>query len=240
MNSGKDPSVSIAMPQTIAAISLDLDDTLWPVEPVIERAERLLHEWCEQHAPGVAKALPPADFALYRRALAAEVPGIAHDYTALRLEALRRALRQHGEDHSLAQTALDVFLAARNEIEFFPDAIEALQRLSRRYRLVSLSNGNADIERIGIAGYFSAIVNARSAGCFKPDKRIFQAACESLGLPPQAILHVGDDPELDVRGAVNAGKRSAWINRHGRPWTGEPVDMAEFPDLLALCDWLGV
>ena len=224
----------------IKAITLDLDDTLWPVDPVIERAERALHEWCECHAPGVARALPPAEFALYRRSLAAELPAIAHDYTALRLEALRRALRQYGEDHSLAETALEIFLAARNEIVFYPDTLEALQRLSSRYRLVSLSNGNADIGRIGIAAFFSAVVNARSAGYPKPDRRIFEAACACLALRPEEVLHVGDDPDLDVRGALNAGKQSAWINRHGRQWSGEPVDTIEFPDLRVLCDWLGV
>ena len=223
----------------IKAISIDLDDTLWPVDPVIERAERMLHEWCEQCAPGVARALPPLEFALYRRALAVQVPEIAHDYTALRLEALRRALKEHGEDETLAQTALDVFLAARNQIEFFPDALDALERLSKRYPLIALSNGNADIGRIGIGRFFSAVVNARSVGFSKPDKRIFEAACACLTLPPAAVLHVGDDPDLDVRGAVAAGKQCAWINRHGRSWTGEPITMVEFPNLTALCDWLG-
>jgi len=228
------------MPPRISALTLDLDDTLWPVDPVIERAELRLHEWCVRHAPGVARALPPAEFALYRRALAAELPAVAHDYTALRLEALRRALREYGDDQALAETALDVFLAARNDIVFYPETLEALQRLSGRYRLVSLSNGNADIERIGIARFFSGVVNARSAGYAKPDRRIFQAACDCLALSPAEVLHVGDDPELDVRGAVNAGKKSAWINRHGRQWSGEPVDTVEFADLRSLCDWLGV
>ena len=227
------------MPHRIKAITLDLDDTLWPVEPVIERAERLLHTWCEQNAPGVARALPPVEFARYRRSLAAELPAIAHDFTALRLESLRRALVQYGDNHLLAEAALDVFLAARNEIELYPDALQALRRLSSRYPIVSLSNGNADIARIGIDCYFTAVVNARGTGYAKPDKRIFQAACACLAAQPEHVLHVGDDPDLDVRGAVAAGKRSAWINRHGKAWLGEPVDMHEFPDLLALCDWLG-
>ncbi len=53
-------------------------------------------------------------------------------------------------------------------------------------------------------------------------------------------MHVGDDPEFDVRGARRAGLQAAWLNRAGVPWSGEPEDYAEFPDLLALCDWLGV
>ena len=228
------------MRESLKAITLDLDDTLWPVDRVIERAERILHEWCERHAPAVARALPPLEFALYRRALAAEMPAIAHDYTALRLAALRRALKEYGEDETLAQTAMDVFMAARNEIEFFPDALDALGRLCKRYPLIALSNGNADVARIGIDHFFTAVVNARSVGFSKPDRRIFEAACACLRLRPEEVLHVGDDPDLDVRGALAAGKRCAWINRAGRQWSGDPVDMVQFPHLTALCEWLGV
>jgi putative hydrolase of the HAD superfamily len=228
------------MPDRIRAITLDLDDTLWPVAPVIERAEQILHAWCERNAPKLARALPPAEFALYRRALAKELPGVAHDFTALRHEALRRALRHFEEDPALADPAMDVFLAARNEIELYPDAQAALERLSGRFRLVVLSNGNADVHRIGIGVHFAAVVSARSAGFAKPDPRIFEAACAAVQLPAGQVLHVGDDPDLDVRGAAAAGMPSAWINRHALPWVGERVECLQFADMLELCNWLGV
>jgi len=228
------------MPHRIKAITLDLDDTLWAVDPVIERAERRLHEWFEVRAPKLAQALPPADFLLYRRALAPQLPHLAHDFTALRLEALRRALDEHGEDHTLAEAALAVFLEARNDIDLYPEAGAALRRLSRRYKIAVVSNGNADVHRIGIGEYFAAIVNSRSAGCPKPDPRIFHIACAALECQPHEVLHVGDDPDLDVRGAAGAGARAAWINRHGRPWVGDHCERIEFADLAALCDWLGV
>jgi putative hydrolase of the HAD superfamily len=228
------------MRDVIRAITLDLDDTLWPIDRVIDRAEAILHSWLEEHAPGVARSLPPPSFAAYRRALALELPAIAHDYTALRLEALRRALEQHGVDPCLAEPGMEVFLCARNEVEFFPDAIEALQRLSARYRVVSLTNGNSDLARIGIGHYFAAVMNARTAGVAKPDARIFHAACACIDIPPDAVLHVGDDPDLDVRGALGAGVRSAWVNRHARSWPGDAVQAVEVRDLLALCDLLGV
>lgn len=228
------------MTEPIHAVTLDLDDTLWPIAPVIERAERILHDWCVRNAPKFARALPPEEFALYRRSLARELPGIAHDFTALRHEALRRALRHYEEDPALADPAMDVFLAARNEIELYPDAQAALDRLAGRYRLAVISNGNADVARIGIAEYFDAVINARGAGYAKPDPRIFQAACAALAIPAPSMLHVGDDPDLDVRGALAAGARSAWLNRHGLPWIGDDVEMVEISDLLGLCEWLGV
>jgi putative hydrolase of the HAD superfamily len=228
------------MQRPIGAITLDLDDTLWPIDRVIERAESILHEWFKIHAPGVADALPPVRFAAYRRSLALERPSIAHDFTMLRREAIRRALARYGADPGLAETAMKVFLAARNEVELYPDALEALERLSARYRVVSLSNGNADLERIGLARYFTAILSARAIGVAKPDRRIFQAACDALALAPEDILHVGDDPELDVRGALAAGMRSVWVNRDGKAWAGAAVEMLEVRDLLGLCRQLGV
>jgi 2-haloalkanoic acid dehalogenase type II len=222
------------------AITLDLDDTLWPIDRVIERAEAVLHGWLEQHAPEVARALPPSSFAAYRRALALELPSLAHDFTALRREALRRALGQYGADGVLAEPAMEVFLAARNEVEFYPDALDALQRLSRHYSIVSLSNGNADLRRIGIDHYFVATVSPRSVGVAKPDARIFHAACAQVDSLPAEVLHVGDDPELDVRGALGAGVGTVWVNRQDKAWIGKPAQTVEVRDLLALCEWLGV
>jgi putative hydrolase of the HAD superfamily len=135
---------------------------------------------------------------------------------------------------------MEAFLAARNEVMLYPDALEALERLSAKYPLAAVSNGNADLERIGLHGYFTAIVNARKVGFAKPDPRIFAAACVALETEPDRVLHVGDDPELDVRGAARFGARSAWINRERRSWPGDSVDTHEFHDLIALCEWLDV
>ncbi|MDZ4117354.1 MAG: HAD family hydrolase, partial [Xanthomonadaceae bacterium] len=80
---------------------------------------------------------------------------------------------------------------------------------------------------------------AREHGAAKPDASIFHAACARLKLAPGEVLHVGDDPHLDVVGAHGAGLRGCWINRHGHVW---PVDDVtphlQFPDLTALADWL--
>ncbi|OGT79791.1 MAG: hypothetical protein A3H91_08225 [Gammaproteobacteria bacterium RIFCSPLOWO2_02_FULL_61_13] len=223
----------------LKAITLDLDDTLWPSAAAIAAAEAKLHAWLEQHAPAVAAALPPPQFAQLRRSLAAELPLIAHDFTALRHEAMKRALALHGEDIALADAALALFLAARSEVELYSDVPAALERLSKRYRLVALTNGNADIERAGVGCFFSAVVNARGVGVGKPDPRIFLAACDAAGVPPAQVLHAGDHPDFDVRGALRAGLQAAWINRPRAAWAGEAEKFHEFHDLLGLCEWLG-
>jgi putative hydrolase of the HAD superfamily len=106
--------------------------------------------------------------------------------------------------------------------------------------VASLTNGNADLERIGIHTHFHCHVCARDTGVGKPDARIFREAAQRLGVAPEHILHVGDDPGLDVCGARDAGLRTAWINRERKAWPdgmGAPPDL-DLPDMGALADWL--
>ncbi len=199
--------------RTIRAITLDLDDTLWPVRPALAHAETVLAGWLADRAPRTAAHLSAETRREIRAGLLAEHPERAHDMSFLRREALRRALVATGEDGDLAEPAFEAFLAARQRVVLYEDVVPVLAAWSRRYRLVAVSNGNADIARIGIGGYFAASVSAHEVGCAKPDPRIFLEACRRAGTDPAATLHVGDDLELDVRAARAAGLQAAWIRR---------------------------
>lgn len=221
------------------ALSLDLDDTLWPIWPLIERAEQALDAFLRQHCPRTAARYPISAMRELRARVAADFPDMAHDFTWQRRYSLGHALRESGDDEAHAEPAFEAFFAARNAVEFYPDALAALQRLAARAPIAALTNGNADLDRIGIAGHFHAYVSARGEGHAKPDTPIFHAACARLGVEPPHVLHIGDDPLLDVVGARRAGLRSCWINRHAHAWPAElpPPDL-EFPTLAALADWL--
>jgi putative hydrolase of the HAD superfamily len=114
-----------------------------------------------------------------------------------------------------------VFFAARNRVEFYDDVRPALIRLRSRYRLFALSNGNADLERCGIADLFAGHVTARAAGAAKPDARIYAALLERAGVEAHQVLHIGDDPLADVVGATQAGMQAVWLNRDAREWPKE-------------------
>ena len=77
----------------VKAISLDLDDTLWPIWPTIERAEKVLHNWLVEHAP-MAAALFSSPSALreIRDYMAANRPDLKNDLSAVRRESIRLAL----------------------------------------------------------------------------------------------------------------------------------------------------
>jgi putative hydrolase of the HAD superfamily len=202
----------------IRALTLDLDDTLWPIEPVMQRAEQRLDDWLRENCPPVASAYPITAMRALRDRVAADNPHLAHDFTTQRLLCLRAALTPHGFDESHVEAAFAEFYAARNEVDCYVDAIPALERLAARFPLVSLSNGNADLARIGLDRFFHFSISSRAFGKAKPAAEIFHAACAGLGLPPDEVLHVGDDPLTDVVGASAAGLRSAWINRRGLDW----------------------
>jgi putative hydrolase of the HAD superfamily len=230
------------MPLTrITALTLDLDDTLWPIGPVIQRAENTLHAWLSQHAPQTAAMHDVAGLRRVRDQVAHTHPELAHDLTAVRLEGTRLALLAAGDDPALAVPAFEAFIAARHDIAFYDDALPALRRLAARYPLLAVSNGNADLRRIGLGDYFVGSLSARDCGVAKPDPRIFEAACQRLGQPPSQVLHVGDDVRLDVIGAQRAGLPAAWIQRpdHAEPPLRPEPPVHHYPDLQALADALG-
>lgn len=225
----------------IRAITLDLDDTLWPIWPTIDRAEVELQQWLAKYAPRTAAAFTDPHQRIQLRELAqSRLPHMHHDLSALREEMIRLGLEQSGEDPSHARAGFEVFFAARNAVTLFDDALAGLSRLALRYPVLAVSNGNADIHRIGIGQYFVGSVSARDVGVGKPDPRIFHAASKALGLEPEQILHVGDDAHLDVVGALGCGMQTVWINRSDHLWTHESNPHAEAATMLELCDLLGV
>ncbi len=220
----------------IAAITLDLDDTLWPIWPTIERAERVLHEWLVREAPKTASLLvTPGVLRELREATAKERSDLAHDLSAMRRESIRTALRRAGEDPALADPAFDVFFAERQRVTLYDDALPALKWLSERYPLVAVSNGNADVHQTGVGRWFRAAFSARKFGSGKPHAPIFRAAAASVGLLPKDVLHVGDDAALDVVGALDAGMQAAWLVRDERPWEHGARPQLIVPNLHALC-----
>jgi len=223
----------------IKAITLDLDDTLWPVWPTIAGAEVALSDWLMQHAPATAALSQEPEL---KKAVRAEIAqrhaDQAHDLSFLRRESIREMLLRAGDPGHLAEAAFEVFFAARQRVELFEDALPALAFWSQRYPVVALSNGNADVQRVGIGQYFHASVSAQSLGVAKPDVRIFVAGAQAAGVLPHEVLHIGDDAHADCVGAMDAGMQVVWVNREGKDWPHPshpaPVQVAELNALCAL------
>ena len=228
----------------IRAITLDLDDTLWPFAPIGVRIEQVLDDWLRRHSPRTAERFPVVEMRALRERVFETHPHLMHDMSALRRLTLEHAFREAGEDPALAGPAYAVFYAERNRVECYPDAVAALARISAKLPVAALSNGNADLTAIGLDHHFAFQLGSSEHGAAKPDPSIFLAACERLGCAPENVLHVGDHIEMDVLGAARAGLRTAWVHRDDARerhphWPHEDIapdlivnDLAALADLL--------
>jgi HAD superfamily hydrolase (TIGR01549 family) len=222
------------------AVLFDLDDTLWPIAPVILEAEQILFAWLRTHAPRVAQQFSIDTLRQARLELLARRPEFQLDLGALRRAGLIAAFEQAGEDAAKVELAMTEFFAARNAVIPYDDVLPGLLRLKGRVRIGSVTNGNADLQTIGLARHFDVSVAAPGFGVAKPDPRIFLEACALLGMAPHEAVYVGDDLLLDVEGAQRAGLRAVWMNRMGKinDLPGDIRPDAEVHGLDGLFDWL--
>ncbi|MGP2438551.1 HAD family hydrolase [Streptomyces sp. JW3] len=126
----------------------------------------------------------------------------------------------------------------------FPDVLPVLDALADSHRHAVLSNSSLTVQDrklrvLGVHDRFEAILCAAELGVSKPAAGAFLAACEALALPPHEVAYVGDHPEIDGRGAADAGLLSVWIDRGGVYATVDPpvgprriASLAELPSAL--------
>jgi putative hydrolase of the HAD superfamily len=224
----------------IRAITLDLDNTLWEINPVIYRAEETLWAWLGEHYPRIHDQFSANDLIRMREEVTEEFWDRNFDFRFLRKKVLEMVAIRAGYDESLVEPAFSVFDNVRNDVELYPDVLTELEALFSRFTIVALTNGNSNLEKIGIRHLFHGVVTAVGAGAAKPARKIFDIAAAETGVAPDEILHVGDHPETDIDGARQAGFRTAWINRNGEKWPGElpepdavVADMKELRQLLS-------
>ena len=223
----------------IKAITLDLDDTLWPIWPAIDRAEIALATWLTEHAPRAAPTFADsaARMAVRQHVLATR-PEMGHNMSAVRRAMIHHVLHHHQEDVGLVEPAFEVFFSTRMKVDLYDDALPALDFLAARWPVVAVSNGNADVGRVGLGAYFKGSFSASTFGVGKPDPRIFHAAASSVDVNPDEVLHIGDDAALDVLGGLNAGMQTVWLNRDMQAWSHTAQPHVTVKTLHELCDLL--
>ena len=202
----------------IRAICFDLDDTLWDMRPVIPRAEQLLYEWFAANYPRVVAAYTPDDMRALRLAANKQWPELRHNLTELRIRMLGQIAATTGYDKTMVTGAFEVFLQARNDVTVYADVVPVLTTLASSHKLFALSNGNADLKKIGLAKYFSGIFYAIDMGVAKPDGKFFVAAAAHCNFRLEEMLHVGDHPENDIVAAQKIGMSAVWVNRADVRW----------------------
>jgi HAD superfamily hydrolase (TIGR01509 family) len=244
----------------LAAVSFDLFDTL--VDLHMETLPRFTLNGIERrgtHAAlhaAIARAAP-VSFERFANVLA-EVDRELRDAHAVRdrelptLERFRELVKRleieaPGLPPELTRVHMDAIRAQVRPLGHHPGV---LARLQARFRLGVCSNfshaptARRVLEEHGLAGAFHTTVFSEEVGLRKPRPEMFRALLDALELEPDAVLHVGDRLEEDVRGAAEVGIRTAWITRRCpdvaaalRAHRGPPpdhviADLAELPRLL--------
>ena len=101
---------------------------------------------------------------------------------------------------------------------FLPGAEEAVARLSKKYRLFLASNGMASVQRgrmtsANLYRFFEQSFVSEEMGAAKPHRAYFDAAFARIeGFDPAKAIMVGDSLTSDIRGGINAGIRTCWVN----------------------------
>ena len=101
---------------------------------------------------------------------------------------------------------------------FLPGAEEAVKRLKEHYRLFLVSNGTATVQHsrltsAGLYPYFEQVFISQEIGYNKPEKAYFDRCFERIpGFAPEKALMVGDSLTSDIKGGINAGLTTVWIN----------------------------
>lgn len=224
----------------IRTITIDLDDTLWPIRPVIERAEKRLYAWLSDHYPRITEKFSPESIRDVRNKVVLEHSDRIHDLSFLRRTVLGRMSEAAGYGTRMVDDAFAIFNEERNKVDVFPDVEPALMGLRQSFTLIAVTNGNANLDKIGLREMFDEVVSAASAGAAKPARHIFDTAVRAGGAVAEETVHVGDHPEHDVHGARQAGLRAVWVNRLGREWPQELPEpdgiVEDIAELAALLD----
>ena len=229
---------------SIDLVTFDLDNTLWDVTQTIMAAEKLLRSWMAEHTPAALGIYASEQVGVIRQRILDTYAEKRHDLSFLRTEVLRHCMMEAdmtpADAEENAIQAFEIFFAARNDVAFYPNAIKTLEILSQRYALYALTNGNANIDRVGIGRFFSGAVSSADVGASKPDNQMFTAVLTKARVAPERAVHIGDHLSDDIFGANRAGMRSIWFNHEGQGTndtdhqpTAEARELVQRPDIIA-------
>jgi HAD superfamily hydrolase (TIGR01509 family) len=197
----------------IQAISFDLDDTLYDNQPFIVEAEKQLRSFLHQTFP-LTQDCDQHFWLRTKNKLLQQQPELKLDMGQLRRHILHAGLSHVGYQGDQLVDAVEQcfshFYFHRSNFSVDETICSLLFELSQRVPLVAITNGNVDLQQIGISEYFQHSLHASIEQPMKPHPRMFELACDYLNLPPRQILHVGDSLLNDVFGAHQAGLRTAW------------------------------
>ncbi|WP_445495429.1 5-amino-6-(5-phospho-D-ribitylamino)uracil phosphatase YigB [Photorhabdus sp. SF281] len=203
----------------VSAMTFDLDDTLYDNRPVLDKTEQEVLNFIRQYDPKFSH-LDHQDLDAFREVIFEQDPEICHDMTLWRRQSAKLMFCHYGFSREDACRGADDIMAHfshwRSRIDVPESTHKTLAALAEQMPLVAITNGNAEPAACGLAPYFKFVLKAGPDGRAKPHSDMYRLAAERLGLPLGKILHIGDDLNTDVEGALRSGMQACWINTENK------------------------
>ena len=224
-------------------ITFDLDDTFWDIAPVIIKAEKDTRAWLRKTV-GEIEWGSMSDFMGIREDLIKVMPSLEWDIGLLRKEIYKQKLKNivpnESERNELINTAYSMFLEKRHEVIFYDGVYDAIEKLSKKYYLGILTNGNADIFKYDIGRFFDFSISSFDVQDNKPNKPHFESAKNKYeNISYEEIIHIGDHQINDVYGAYHLGMKAIWFNNMNNEWNqsfDKPDEFSHWNDCTKLIE----
>ena len=224
-------------------ITFDLDDTFWDIAPVIIKAEKDTRAWL-QKTVGEIDWGSMSDLMGIREDLIKVMPSLEWDIGLLRKEIYKQKLKNivpnESERNELINTAYSMFLEKRHEVIFYDGVYDAIEKLSKKYYLGILTNGNADIFKYDIGRFFDFSISSFDVQDNKPNKPHFESAKNKYeNISYEEIIHIGDHQINDVYGAYHLGMKAIWFNNMNNEWDqsfDKPDEFSHWNDCTKLIE----
>lgn len=199
---------------TIKAFTFDLDDTLYNNNMIVENAEEKMLKTLQGYEQ--LRTLKLSEYIAEKRTVLAFDPEIYHDVNVWRIQTIKSLLNKTNIPVSkfadVIDESMNCFIYWRHKMRVPESTHSLLTKLATKYPLAAITNGNVDINKIGLSDYFQFSLRGGEHGRSKPFPEIFDLASSKLNISSHSILHVGDNLLTDVNGAINNGFLACFIN----------------------------
>lgn len=216
---------------TIKAVLFDLDDTLYDRDELVRRVVTDQYDAFQHELRSVQKD----DFV--RRVLQLDDYGYA-DKPAL----YTMVVSEYGLAPALIDRLVENFWTSYDDkCELSEDARMTLQTLRKNgIKLGVITNGGTErqqrkLDSLGISSWFDVILISETEGIQKPDVEIFHRALTRCGVEASEAIFVGDHPDTDIGGALQAGLRAVWKVTPYWPCHHDVPFVRQLSQILPLC-----
>jgi putative hydrolase of the HAD superfamily len=216
----------------IRAVLFDLDDTLYDREELVRRVITDQYDIFQDELRSVPKET------FVGRAVQLDDHGYA-DKRALYATVVAECRLAP----DLIDRLVENFWTSYDEKCRLPDDTSVtLQTLRKNgIKLGVVTNGSTErqqrkLNSLGISSWFDVVLISEAEGIKKPAPEIFHRALRRCGVEAADAIFVGDHPETDIRGALQAGLRAVWKVTPYWPCTHAVPFVRRLSEILPMCD----